>query len=71
MQKFCFVSVFSYFLYFATSQSSDFVCLNPNNPSVINNCKVVPGKSGLKGSKGEKGEPRGVSPERIKSLEGD
>ena len=70
MKKFCFVSVFYYFHYFATSQSNDFVCINSNNPSVINNCKVVPGKRGLKGSKGEKGEPRGVSPEQIKSLEG-
>ena len=70
MKKFCFISVFCYFFYFATSQSNDFVCINPNNPSVINNCKVVPGKSGLKGAKGEKGEQGGVSPERIKSLEG-
>ena len=33
------------------TQSNDFVCLSPNNPSVINNCKLVPGKNGLKGSK--------------------
>ena len=52
------------------SQSNDFVCLNPSNPSVINNCKLAPGKSGLKGSKGEKGEPGGIRPKQIKSLEG-
>ena len=70
MKKFCLVSVFFYFFCFATSQSNDFVCINSNNPSVINNCKVVSGKSGLKGSKGEKGEPGGISPEQIKFLEG-
>ena len=52
------------------TQSNDFVCLNPNNPSVINNCKLVSGKRGLKGLKGEKGEPGGIRPEQIKSLEG-
>ena len=52
------------------SQSNSFVCLNPNDPSIINNCKLVPGKSGLKGSKGEKGERDGVPPKKIKSLEG-
>ena len=69
MKNFCFVFVFCYFL-FAISQSNDFVCLSPNNPSVINNCKLVPGKNGLKGSKGEKGEPGGIPSERIKFLEG-
>ena len=52
------------------SESNDFVCLSPNNPSVINNCKLVPGRSGLKGSRGEKGEPGGIPTKRIKSLEG-
>ena len=70
MKKFCFVSVFYYFLYFATSQSNDFVCINSNNPSVINNCKDVLEKNGLKGSKGQKGEAPGISAEKIKSLEG-
>ena len=69
MKNFCFVSVYFYFL-FTTSQSNDFVCLNPSNPSVINNCKLVPGKSVLKGSKGEKREPGGAAPEQIISLEG-
>ena len=70
MKKFCFVSVFCYFLYFAKSQSNDFVCINLKNSFVINNCKVVPGKSGLKGAKGEKGKQGGVSQDRIKSFEG-
>ena len=52
------------------SQSNDFVCLNPSNPSVINNCKLLPGKNGLKGSKGEKGKPCGIRPEQIRCLEG-
>ena len=69
MKKFCFVSVFCYFL-FAMTQSNDFVCLNPNNPSVINNCKLVPGKSGLKGSKGEKGEPGRIPLKQMKDLKG-
>ena len=69
MKNFYFVSVFCYF-FFAMTQSKDFVCLSPNNPSVINNCKLVPGKSGLKGLKGEKGEPGGIRPEQIKDLEG-
>ena len=69
MKKFCFVFVFCYFV-FATSGSNDFVCLSPKNPAVINNCKLVPGKSGLKGSRGEKGEPGGIPAKRIKSLEG-
>ena len=68
-EKILFCSVFCYFL-FALSQSNDFVCLNSSNPSVINNCKLVSGKSGLKGSKGEKGEPGGIRPKQIKSLEG-
>ena len=69
MKKFYLVSVFYYFL-FTLSQSNDFVCLSPSNPSVIDNCKLVPGKSGLKGSEGEKGKPGGVAPEQIRSLEG-
>ena len=72
MKNFCFVAVFCYF-FFAISQSNDFVCLSPNNPSVINNCKFVPGKSGLKGSKGEKGEKGKfceILPKDIKYLEG-
>ena len=70
MKKFCFVSVFCYFLYFASSQSNNFVCINPNNPSLINNCKLVPGKKGERGPKGEKGELGGVTPEQIISLKG-
>ena len=69
MKNFCFVSVLCYFL-LPMTQSNDFVCLNPNNPSIINNCKLVPGKSGLKGSKGEKGELGGIPPKQMKDLEG-
>ena len=69
MKNFCFVSIFCYF-FFAISQSNDFVCLSPNNPSVIDKCKFIPGKSGLKGSKGEKGKPYEILPEHIKDLEG-
>ena len=69
MKIFCFVFVFCCFL-FALSQSNDFACLSPNNPPVINNCKLIPGKRGLKGSKGEKGEPGGIPAKQIRFLEG-
>ena len=52
------------------TQSNEFICLSRNDPFVINNCKLVPGKSGLKGSKGEKGEPSGITQEQLKLLEG-
>ena len=70
MKKFFFVFAFCNFYFFETSQSNNFVCINPNNPSVINNCKLVPGKKGERGPRGEKGEPGGVAPEQIISIEG-
>ena len=69
MKNFSFVSVLCYFL-LAMTQSNEFVRLNPNNPSVINNCKLVPGKSGFKGSKGEKGERGGIRSKQVKDLKG-